>query len=152
MIGNRQFNGFSLIEMLVVMTVVGILTAVALPRLQGAVIRQSVQGAKLTVATHVARARGTAAGRGCPAVMHLVDGVDARVWVTSCPMTGGGIDTLGMVDPISRRLDVAVTATADSIIFSPIGLVMSTGWFAVRFARGGEVDSLAVSPLGRRVW
>ncbi len=152
MMCNRQYRGFSLIEMLVVITIMGILTTVALPHLQGTVIRQSVRGAKLTVATHVARARGTAAGRGCPAVMHLVNGLDARVWVTSCSIIGGGIDTVGMVDAISGRFDVAVTATADSIVFAPTGLVMSTGWFAVRFVRGGEVDSLAVSPVGRRIW
>jgi hypothetical protein len=84
--------------------------------------------------------------------MHLVDGGDAQVWVTSCPMTGAGIDTVGMVVAISGRFDVTVMATADSIVFAPTGLVMSTGWFAVRFVRGGEVDSLAVSPVGRRIW
>ena len=152
MMCNRQYNGFSLTEMLVVITMMGVLTAVALPRLHGTVTRQSVHGAKLTVATHVARARGTAAGRGCPAVMHLVDGGDAKVWVTSCSMTGAGIDTVGMVDAISSRFDVAVAGTADSIVFAPTGLVMSAGWFAARFVRGGEVDSLAISPVGRRIW
>ena len=152
MMSNRQSHGFSLTEMLVVITLMGILTTVALPRLHQTVIRQSVHGAKLTVATHVARARGTAAGRGCPAVMHLVDGGDAQVWVTSCPMTGAGIDTVGRVDAISSRFDVVVKATADSIVFAPTGLVMSTGWFAARFVKGGEVDSLAVSPVGRRIW
>lgn len=152
MMCNRQYRGFSLTEMLVVLTMMGILTTVALPRLHTTMIQQSVHGAKLTVATHVARARSTAAGRGCPAVMHLVDGGDAQVWVTSCPMTGVGIDTVGIVDAISSRFDVVVKATADSIVFAPTGLVMSTGWFAARFVKGGEVDSLAVSPVGRRIW
>lgn len=152
MMCNRQYRGFSLTEILVVLTVIGILTTVALPSLHRTMIRQSVHGAKLTVATHVARARSTAAGRGCPAVMHLADGGDAQVWVTSCPMTGAGIDTVGIVDAISSRFDVVVKATADSIVFAPTGLVMSAGWFAARFVRGGEVDSLAVSPVGRRIW
>lgn len=152
MMYGRQCRGFSLIEMVVAITVMGILTAIALPRLQESVIRQSVRGAKLTVASDVARARGTAAGRGCPAVMHLVDGVDARVWVTTCAVTGGGVDTVGVVDAISSRFDVAVKATADSVVFAPTGLVMSAGWFTAHFARRGEVDSLCVSPVGRRVW
>jgi prepilin-type N-terminal cleavage/methylation domain-containing protein len=145
-------RGFTLIEILVVMTVIGALLGMSLPGFQRTIVRQSVHGARMAVASRLAVARGTAASRGCPAVMHLVVGADASVWVTSCPTTGAGVDTIGVVEDLSEKFDVTVVANRDSIVFSPTGLAQSTGWFAARFSRAGVTDSIAVSPVGRRIW
>jgi prepilin-type N-terminal cleavage/methylation domain-containing protein len=145
-------QGFTLIEMLIVMTVIGVLLGMSLPGFRQTIIRQSVHGATMAVASQLAKARGTAASRGCPAVMHLVAGADASVWVTSCQTVGGGVDTIGVVEDLSDKFDVTVAANRDSIVFSPTGLARSTGWFAARFTRAGMTDSMAVSPVGRRVW
>lgn len=126
--------------------------AMALPRLRGAGVKESVRGARLAVSTHIARARGAAATRGCPAVLHVVAGTNARTWITSCPTTGTGVDTVGAVDYLSASSGVDVASTLDSLTFGPNGIALASNWNVMRFSRNGHADTLAISPVGRPVW
>lgn len=143
--------GFTLPEVLITMTIMAVTTGMAVPHIHKTLEREAVRGAKVTLATHIARARGVAASRGCHGVMHVFDGSDSRVWVTSCSLTGAGVDTVGMVDGLSDRYGVSISTSTDSITFSPIGLAIS-GWFEAELSKGETVDTLAVSAAGRRLW
>lgn len=147
----RYLAGFTLPEVLITMTIMTVTTGMVVPQVHQILEREAVRGAKLTLATHIARARGVAASRGCHGVMHVFGGSDSRVWVTSCSLNGAGMDTVGTVDGLSDRYGVSITTTADSISFAPTGLATS-GWFEVEFTKGGSIDTLAVSALGRRLW
>ena len=148
----RHRTGFTLPEVLIAITVMTAITGVAAPNIHPILERQAVRGAKITLATHVARTRGVAASRGCRAVMHVVDGTDARVWVTSCALAGTAVDTVGTVDRLSDDYGIALSANRDSITFTPTGIITSAGWFAAEFTKGETVDSLAVSAAGRKLW
>ncbi len=143
--------GFTLPEVLITMTIIAATTAMAVLPMQRTLERESVRSAKLTLATHIARARGVAASRGCRGVMHVVQGSNSRVWITSCSLNGAGVDTIGTVDGLSDRYGVSITASLDSITFLPTGLTTS-GWFEAGLSKGETVDSLAVSAVGRRLW
>lgn len=147
----RYRAGFTLPEVLITMAIITTTTALAILPMQQTLEREAVRSAKLLLATHIARARGVAASRGCRGVMHVVAGSSSRVWITSCSLTGTGVDTIGTVDELSDRYGVSITANLDSITFSPTGLATS-GWFEAGFSKGATVDTLAVSAIGRKLW
>lgn len=142
-------SGFTLVEVALTVTFMGALMVITFPRIQETLLRESVRGARRTAAVQLAQARGTAASRGCDAVIHFVSGDAGRIWVTSCAVTGTGLDTIGPVNEISAKYNVAFRATADSIVFAPTGMAVGGTWQALGFARGSASDTLAISPLGR---
>ena len=148
----RKERGYTLFELLVVVTLIGAVAALAIPRVKGPMLRESVRSARRAVVTHLAMARGAAASRGCRSVVHMVDGADARTWVTVCTTAGVGVDTVGTVEQLSDRYGVSVTCSVDSLTFAPNGLSMNAGWASIEFGRTGYSDTLAVSPLGKAYW
>ena len=145
-------QGFTFVEMLIVVVLMSAVMAMAFPRLQTAAVKESVRGARIALATSLATARGAAATRGCPATLHVVQGSSSRVWITSCPSTGSGIDTVGAVEYVSAEHGVFVSSTMDSITYAPSGIALAAGWSVLRFSKNAYADTLSVSPVGRPLW
>jgi prepilin-type N-terminal cleavage/methylation domain-containing protein len=148
----RRPNGFTLIELLIVITIIGIITGVAIPRLKNGMAGESVRNARRAVVNQLSKARGTAASRGCRTIFHITAGADPRVWVTSCPLTGAGVDTVGPVSHLADQFGVVVSAVGDSLPFNPAGLGMGSRWMLMKFGKASESDTLAISPLGQARW
>ncbi len=145
-------KGFTLLEVLVALVIVGAMAIVAIPRIKNGMSQESVRNARRTVVTHLSRARGAAAARGCTAVFHLAAGSNARVWVTSCELDGGGVDTVGSVDNLSDRYGVSLAASGDSVIYAPTGLGISGSWMSLRFVKSSSYDTLGISAIGKAFW
>ena len=64
-------KGFSLIEMITVVVLIGIIAAIGFPRLRDALEKQNVRSAKALIATMAATARGAAIQRGCAATLNM---------------------------------------------------------------------------------
>jgi type IV fimbrial biogenesis protein FimT len=148
----RNAHGFTLLELLLVVTIIGAVTALAMPRLKEGMVHEAVRGARRSVIAHMSRARATAASRGCRAIVHFVAGSSARVWVTSCNTAGPGVDTVGTVEQLGDRFKVSLASSVDSISYSPNGLSVGGSWAAMKFTRTSYSDTLSVSPLGKAVW
>lgn len=142
--------GFTVIEMMLAITVLGILTTIAVAPIRDSMAREAVRGARMTTATHVARARSAASTRGCAAVLHFAS--DGQIWVTACAVNQNAIDTVGTVDDLDTRFEVQFSASEDSVVFQPTGMMTSTGTLQIAFQRGDISDSLGVSPVGRLLW
>ncbi|NIM48462.1 MAG: prepilin-type N-terminal cleavage/methylation domain-containing protein [Gemmatimonadales bacterium] len=144
-------SGFTLIETVIALIIIGVLLTLAIPRVKDQLLRESVRGARRTMTTHLARGRATAVHRGCRAVVHL-DEVTSRVWVTACNLQGDGTDTVGVVDNLGSRFGVTWEADGDSVLFTPQGVAFAATSIAVTFSKAGFSDSLEITPVGRAVW
>ncbi len=134
-------GGVTLIELALTMTIIGIATAVSVPRTAAAVDRLNVRGAMQEVLTALAVARAAAERRGT-FVSVVADQVRGRVRVVSAGTTIFERD-------LARSRGVTLTATRESVTVAPSGLGWGAANTTVIVARGGERDTIVTSRLGR---
>ena len=154
-VATRNRRGVSLIETLIVLLMIGAVTALALPKVRTAQTHESTRNARREVQASLARAKGTAVQRGCRATMHMRASGPARVWVTTCritPLVGSTLDTIGGVIYLNARYGVTVSTDADSIPFGPNSLGLGTAMINMGFTKAGYTSSLQITPVGRPIW
>ncbi|HYH80360.1 MAG TPA: GspH/FimT family pseudopilin [Longimicrobium sp.] len=141
----RGRGGFSLAELLVVLVIMGIAVAMAVPRIQGAVKVSSVQGALNRVAGDLNYARVRAIRSGTRARLTIsADGKSYAVVVD--PGAAGGESRT-----VSLRVDypdLVLSPTAGAVTFDSRGMLVTGGTNVVRATRQGRTDSLTVSGVG----
>ncbi len=147
-------RGFSAIELLTVLVIVGIITAFGIPRIRTAVLRSNVRGAKAAVGTLVVKARAAAVSRGCTATMTLTPGQTGTVSISVCNVNGTGTQILGGVDSLAARYNVYMTPSTSTLAFDPRGLAVSYATLVVGLrstSTSSVSDSVIVNPLGQVV-
>ncbi len=143
-----RISGFSLIELLIVVTMVGILTAMVAPSIRRGMIRNEVFNARNAVANLYTTARLTGLQTTRRVVLKRSGNV---VHIAAWPRldgTGGATarDTIGAVIDLNDRYGVTLTVNADSILIDPKGFGGATLNWVV--SRGGFSDSVRVNNLG----
>ena len=144
-------RGFTLLEVLTAMIIMGVVTALGVPRFREWLSHETVRHARVNVTTQLAGARSIAVTRGCQSVLHI-DAAASRVWVTTCKLAGAGKDTIGTIDNLSSRYGVVFSSTGDSILFTPQGIAYNAAWTSMTFSKEGYDALLEISPLGRSQW
>ncbi|HEV7364935.1 MAG TPA: prepilin-type N-terminal cleavage/methylation domain-containing protein [Gemmatimonadales bacterium] len=152
---NRR--GFSLVEMLLVMVIIGLASLIGIPRLRAVTDRANVRGARGEVMDLVSKARVVAVARGCTATFNVTTGAAAKVWVTTCKTSDVGaasavLDTVWIVDSLANRFKVDITADVATITFDRRGLRTApyvTSVIRAQSTTSSVIDSVQVNPVGK---
>jgi prepilin-type N-terminal cleavage/methylation domain-containing protein len=139
-------HGFTLMEVLIVIGLIGVIGALAIPRIGTALVRQSVRSSREAVVAMHARARTAAVQRG-RATMLVVNGNEMLV-ISRHPVTGA-LDTVGSVEDLHSRYGVIVTTTRDSVPFDSRGVGIATGDTKIVVKKGAYQDDVEINAWGR---
>jgi len=149
-------RGFTLIELIVVIVVIGVMIGIAAPRVKDGMEKINVREAKVSMANFVARARGSAVARGCQSTLNISPGVPGTVWVTSCKTGDAGrtvaVDTVGAVEQIGSKYGVSLATTANTITFDRRGVATNFAFQTIKVTGTtytSIVDSIRVNPAGK---
>lgn len=134
-------SGFSLIELVLVLAVLGLLLGIGLPRLAGAVDRIEVAAAASQIAAAHTRAR-----------MMAISG--SRVLVLTVDSAGLSIHPRGSTanlwsDRGPAFSSVSLTGPSRSFTFSPEGFSLGLSNATLHLRRGSATRTVVISRLGR---
>ena len=132
--------GFTMLEMVVVLSIVAIMAGVSLPAMLGMRDRITVRLAAVDAARTLADARSVALTASRRTAVRI-DQATNTLTVVSGPDT---IRTLRL-----NEYGVQLRTTRDSIAFGPTGIGWGAATATLTLTRGGASTSLAVSRLGR---
>lgn len=146
-------SGFTLIEMLMVIVIVGMLVLIGFPKVSSAMVKTNVRGARTTLANMFTKARTVATQTNRKTRLKFNGN---QVWIVASPRllpgAGSTVDTIGPVENLNTLYGVAVTSPVDSITFDPRGLAAGFGATStLKVAKSGHTDSIVVDGLGRVV-
>jgi len=150
----RTFHmpGYTLAEILIVIAIIGILSAIALPRLGKVRDQGQITAAMTRLSRAVMAARQAAIQRGKRAYFKHNNNY---IWVT-LDTTGNNTDSVIVTSALSLLDLYGVTVTAPtgetSIEYDPRGVSPQASKQVFKFLhRGGRVDSICVSRLGNTI-
>ncbi len=143
-------NGFTLVETLIVVVLLGLLVLIAFPRMSSALVRSDLRGARTTVINLVAKARAVAAQSNRRTWIKF-EGDSAYVLARPRQEAGAGdADTVGAIQDLGETYKVAVAADVDSIQFDPRGFGSGFGTdAAIVLTRGDYSSTITIDGLGR---
>ena len=142
-------KGFSTIEMIIVVILIGIIASIGFPRLRRGLEKQRIRNTKALLATMVATARGTAIQRGCTATLNFA--ADS-VWVTACGLVGNPPPTnqlVGTAKRVKSDVNVTLSYTQSSITYDPRGMRLQFLMTTVRVIGPTYRDSVMINELGK---
>jgi prepilin-type N-terminal cleavage/methylation domain-containing protein len=149
-------SGFTFLELLIVLTIMGVMTAMSLPKIFNVIHQTSARSARVGFGTLVVTARSVAVQRGCTATLHFTTGSAGLVWVTACKSASqSGIDTVGVVDQLATRFGVSIASSSSSLQFDSRGISIGyqplTVVFTATSGGGTYKDSTVINQLGKVV-
>lgn len=136
-------KGHTLLELLVVLTIVGICLAIALPPATGVLDWIAADGAAHDVTMALAAARQVAVGRGQAARLRLAP----ESLVVDVHDTGGWVPWRRFPGPSSRGVSLEVSNP--EVVFSPLGVGLAAANTTVTLSRGAHQERITTSRLGR---
>lgn len=144
-------SGFTIMELLIVVVIIGIVSAAAYPLARSALVRVDVRGARYHATNLVTQARAAAQETGRTTTLSFAGN---RALITATPRlvnaVGSTVDTIAGT-PVNYSQAYRVTITGSngtSIVFDSRGLA-SSGATTITFARSGITDQMIVTGLGR---
>ncbi len=142
-------NGFTLVETLIVVVLLGLIVLIGFPKISSAMSRTDLRSARTTMVNLVATARA-AAVQGNRRTWIKFEGNTAHVLAR--PRTDGaaGADTVGAIQDLAGQYKVAVTPGLDSIQFDPRGFGTDLGGStSIVVSRDGHSSTIIIDGLGR---
>jgi prepilin-type N-terminal cleavage/methylation domain-containing protein len=143
-------RGFTVIEMLLVILIIGIATLIGLPRMSAGATSASVRGARTTLVNLIARTRIAATETNRISVLKI-EGNNAVILLRPRRLPGvGNADTLGQVVQLGESYGVSVTGAIDSVRFDPRGMGSGFGsGTTFMVSKNGKTETIRIDGLGR---
>ncbi len=144
--------GFTLIEIVVVIILIGIMATVAIPYLRSSGSKTAVRGAGDTIARLYATARASSIQRGKIAWL-VLNHDSSTVMVIARKVNASGIDTIVKPENLKTRYNVTFTDSNDSLVFTPrgVGANLTPTTVIITSAAQGIVDTVTIYPTGKIV-
>jgi prepilin-type N-terminal cleavage/methylation domain-containing protein len=137
----QVMRGFTLLELLVVVTVAGILLAIAVPRTRAELDRTVVRSAAMDVRTTLGLARALALSSHAMVTVD-VDGAQGMLRIRR------GADVV-MRRGVGMAHGVRLGATRDSLAYDPYGMGRGASNLSIVVRKGAAAETVFVSRLGR---
>ncbi len=140
----RQARGFSLLELMVVVAILGILMAVAVPAFTEWIAGQRVRDSAADLHTSLMRAKSEAVSRGLPITVARVDDSWAKGWTIANPeFVGTFIEEHG---PVSNATISVIRngAPLSSVTFSNNGRLSGTA-ITIRLEAAGTKTTRCIT-------
>ncbi len=152
--GRMNRAGFTLIEMVVVISFVGLLAGITFPRITGVQSRFALRGAKMAFMSTYAMTRAIAIREGAVAELHI-DATNDRFWVeVDTTLAGSGVmDTIGSIVDVGAE-GVTLSSTQSLFCFDGRGMPsLATGCATtgatISFAYDTQADTILTTTLGK---
>ena len=140
-------KGFTTIEMIIVLILIGLIAAIGFPRLRDALEKQNVRSAKALIATLAATARGAAIQRGCAATLNMT--VDSA-WVTACGVNPPAANVpVGTKKLVGDEFSVTLSPSAPSVVYDPRGIATVFQTTTVQVIGPHNQDSVVINQVGK---
>lgn len=138
-------GGFSLLEILAALVLLGVLLSVAAPSMQGVTSRSKTRGALDQLTADIALARTYAVRDGQRTVVTIRDATEYSI----VRDPGGAAVTVKSVDLGRDYRGVRLVPAAGELTFDSRGLLVSGTFAKVKASHAGRSDSLVISAVGR---
>lgn len=143
---HRDRRGYTLAELLIVIVIVGIGSAIAVPRLSNFIRHLSARSAVSTVVSDLSLARIQAVREG-RTVSVRVTGPSA--YSVTVDQGVNIVRTLKTVNVAGSQKNVTLAPNPTIISFDPRGMLRAGSGSEVRVVRGTLVDTVTISAVGR---
>lgn len=146
----RARYGFTLVEALIVVVILGLIVLIGFPKVSAAMVKSDLRSARTAVINLVATARAASAQTSRRTWIKF-EGTKAYVLARPRQPTlaGSDADTIGAVQDLSAQYGVTVTAV-DSIQFDPRGFGASLGdTSSIVLSRSSHSEAVTLDGLGR---
>jgi prepilin-type N-terminal cleavage/methylation domain-containing protein len=147
----RSRSGFTLVEALIVVVILGLIALIGLPKISAAMVRTDLRSARTTMINLVATARAASVQRNRVTWIKR-NGNMAYVGATPrvVPLAGSTADTVGPVHNLGTTYKVTM-AGADSVQFDPrgFGSWAGGGSVTITLSRSGHSETITIDGLGR---
>ena len=145
----RPRSGFTLIEALVVVVVLGLMSMIAFPKISSAMVKTDLRSARTTMINLVATARAASVQSNR---VTWIKREGNSAYVAATPRVDGavGADTVGSVHSLGGSYGVTMSG-ADSIQFDPrgFGAWAGGGSTSITLSRSGHSETITIDGLGR---
>jgi prepilin-type N-terminal cleavage/methylation domain-containing protein len=147
----RRRNGFTLVETLIVVVLLGLMGLIAFPKMSAAMVRSDLRSARTTMVNLMAAARAASVQSNR---LTWIEVEGNKAYVLASPRLAGpadGVaDTVGAVRDFTALYGVTLTDATGDIQFDPRGFGVGFGTVdSIVLARSGYSSTITIDGLGR---
>ncbi len=150
---SSRADGWTLVETLVTVGVLLVMSAIALPVIQGTLLNMHLSAATRAAAGAIQTTRFQAIQAGCAYTITFTQGTTtyqaaAQQYTGTPPACASSFTNVGGLVPWSGTGDVSLNTSTITLTMIPNGTVATSGAFSLQFSNGRQTSTVSVSRVG----